>query len=272
MSTMSPARCPRSSFTLLEVVEVEHNERELPLVAPGAGDLALQRVVEGAAVVEAGEHVELGVLPGLGEASRGHERGPGATADALERVDRAVEEASARGAAQRCERTKRLVARPQRHNHPGPRAGRALGSVVEPVPIDDLDRADVRARGRLKGDPLRLLGRDPEGDGASLTTLVEHGERGVDAGQSGDLRERVREQFVGVEQRGELGARRPFAGDSPGLRGDAPFERSTHAQPVPDRQRERGERRDEDGQKDTHAAESLPAGRPTPGCGRKWLC
>ena len=39
----------------LEVVEVEHDERRADARSAGAGHLALQRVVEGAAVVEAGE-------------------------------------------------------------------------------------------------------------------------------------------------------------------------------------------------------------------------
>ena len=42
---------------LLEVVEVEHEQRELAAVAVDLGDLVVQVVDEGAVVVEAGEAV-----------------------------------------------------------------------------------------------------------------------------------------------------------------------------------------------------------------------
>ena len=166
--------------------------------------------MEGAAVVEAGERVELRELAGLGEAPRGDERRPGAAGDALERVDGAVEEAGARRAAERRERAERLVARAQRHDQPGPRARRAPPRVVQPVAVDDLDRAQVRARAAsASAMPLRLLGETRARRCAARRRSSSRHERRVDAGQRGDLRERVLDQLVRVERRGELGARRP---------------------------------------------------------------
>ena len=61
----------------LEVVEVEHDEREGAAVAVGAGDLARERLVEVAAVVQPGESVEIRELARLAEAARVVDRRPG---------------------------------------------------------------------------------------------------------------------------------------------------------------------------------------------------
>src|SRR5262245_43881972 len=136
----------------------------------------------------------------LGEASRGYERRAGAAADALQRVDRAVEEAHARRAAERGERAERLVAGPQGDAHARARPRRDLGGVVEAVAVDDLDGAYVRARRGLESDALGLFGRDPERDRAPLAALLGQGQCRVDARERCDLGERVLEQFLGVEQ------------------------------------------------------------------------
>ena len=50
---------------LLEVVEIEDDERQVAVVAVPACDLARERLVEVAAIVEVRERVEVGQLPGL---------------------------------------------------------------------------------------------------------------------------------------------------------------------------------------------------------------
>ena len=62
----------------LEVVEVEDDQREAPVVALGAGDLARERLVEVAAVVQPGQRVEVGELARLAEAARVLDRRAGA--------------------------------------------------------------------------------------------------------------------------------------------------------------------------------------------------
>ena len=75
----------------LEVVEVEDDQREAAVVAVRARDLARERLVEVAPVVEARERVEVGQLPRLAEAARVVDRRAGALARALELVDDLVE-------------------------------------------------------------------------------------------------------------------------------------------------------------------------------------
>ena len=111
-STASPTRWPTRVVDPLEVVEVEHDQREPPLVAAGAGDLALERLVERAAVVEAGERVEVGELPRLGEA-RAVVRAPGRRGARCPRARRSPRRRSvvADESAEHRERAERLVAR-----------------------------------------------------------------------------------------------------------------------------------------------------------------
>ena len=68
----------------LEVVEVEDDQREVPVVAVRAGDLARKGLVEVAAVVQAGQRVEVGELARLAEAARVLDRRPGAKGELLE--------------------------------------------------------------------------------------------------------------------------------------------------------------------------------------------
>ena len=68
----------------LEVVEVEDDERQAAAVALGAGDLAGERLVEVAAVVQAGERVEIGELAGLAKAPGVVDRRAGAERELLE--------------------------------------------------------------------------------------------------------------------------------------------------------------------------------------------
>ncbi len=68
----------------LEVVEVEDHERQVPLVAVRARNLAREGLVEVAPVVEAGERVEVGELPRFAEATRILDRRTGAHRELLE--------------------------------------------------------------------------------------------------------------------------------------------------------------------------------------------
>src|SRR5439155_11683696 len=76
----------------LEVVEVEHDQRQLAAVAVRTGDLARQRLVEVAAVVQPGERVDVGELPRLAEAPRIVDRGPSPLRELLERPESALVE------------------------------------------------------------------------------------------------------------------------------------------------------------------------------------
>ena len=69
----------------LEVVDVEDDEREPAVVAVRAGDLARERVVEVAPVVEARERVEVGELARLAEAARVLDRRARVRGELLER-------------------------------------------------------------------------------------------------------------------------------------------------------------------------------------------
>src|SRR5262249_13572704 len=72
---------------VLEVVQVEDDERELSVVAVRASDLACKRLVEEAAVVEPGQRVEVGELPRLAKATGVVDRGPGVRSERLELAD-----------------------------------------------------------------------------------------------------------------------------------------------------------------------------------------
>ena len=124
--------------------------------------------MEVAAVVEAGERVELGELPASAKRRAVTSAGPGAPRDALERVDGAVEEAALDERLSAASEPSAWSPARERHDHPGPRTRRdaqprrRAGSGRRP-----------RSRGRScsrepGGDALGLLGREPECDRAPL--------------------------------------------------------------------------------------------------------
>ena len=78
---------PDAVVDRLEVVEVEDDQGEVPVVAVCARDLAGERLVEVAAVVQAGQCVEVGELARLAEATRVLDRRPGAQRELLELRD-----------------------------------------------------------------------------------------------------------------------------------------------------------------------------------------
>ena len=85
-STSSPARWPTRVVDLLEVVEVDDDQRQGAVVAAGTGDLALERLMEETPVVHAGERVEIGQLARLAEPARVLDRRRGALRQLLEAV------------------------------------------------------------------------------------------------------------------------------------------------------------------------------------------
>ena len=112
---------------------------------------------------------------------------------------------------------------------------------------------------RLKRDPLRVVVGDPQRDRARAAAgLLEHGERGVDAGQCGDLGERMLEQFLRIEQRRELRPGCPFAGDAARRLVDAPIERPADAERVCGCSRNDGDEREHAEHSSGHRAQSLP--------------
>ena len=76
----------------LEVVEVEHDQRQLALVAIRAGHLPAQGLVEVAAVVEPGQRVHVGELAGLAEARALSIAGPARLGELLELAQRRLAE------------------------------------------------------------------------------------------------------------------------------------------------------------------------------------
>ena len=78
---------------LLEAVDVDDHEREVPLVALSPVHLARERLVEVAAIVEARERVEVGELAGLAEPAGVLDHRGNALRDLFEPAEVAVAEA-----------------------------------------------------------------------------------------------------------------------------------------------------------------------------------
>ena len=100
---------------LLEAVDVHDHEREAPLVPLRAVDLAAERLVEVAAVVEAGEGVEVGELPRFAEAARVLDRRRDALGELFEPAHVVVAEPDARVAREDAEPADPPVAAEERH-------------------------------------------------------------------------------------------------------------------------------------------------------------
>src|SRR5215211_4166070 len=81
----------------LEVVDVEYDQRELPAIATRARDLSLERLVEVAAVVQAGQRVEIRKPSCLAKAESVLDRGRGAARDLRQRGREIVDGRVARG-------------------------------------------------------------------------------------------------------------------------------------------------------------------------------
>ena len=189
----------------LEVVEVEDDEREPPPVAVGAGDLARQRLVEVAPVVESGEGVEVGQLASLAKAPCVLDRRPCALRELLELPDLVLGEVVLRRAAVHREEADRAGL--PRHRHGQARADQLSGLDRGWVLVDERDRARLASVGR-PGDDLAMsfLVREPQrGDDRLFpVTAGDRDERGVDTGDRAGRLERPREHLVQVDRAREL--------------------------------------------------------------------
>ena len=112
----------------LEVVEVEDDEREAAAVALRARDLAGQRLVEVAPVVQAGERVEIGELARLAKAACVVDRRPGAERELLELRPRRRAEGVAARLRVRREVAELLALARERDGEPGADRGESAGS------------------------------------------------------------------------------------------------------------------------------------------------
>ena len=133
---------------LLEVVEVDDDQRQRAVVAAGTGDLALERLMEEPPVVHAGERVEVGELPRLAEAPRVLDRRRGALGELLEPVQLVRAEPVAALAA-----VDGQEAEPARCCRPAARRGRG-GSAARPPAV------------RLRGRRRRRSGTRARSNGA----------------------------------------------------------------------------------------------------------
>ena len=146
----------------LEIVEVQDDQREPPLVALGAGDLTGERLVEETPVVEAGEasrSASAACLCVLAARSR-------APARRGSRAVRTRRSGPRRGLpAERRERAEvadRLAVRAHRQDDARADARGEDSYVVDPVAVDDLDRSQVVVVRQLDGRLGRLFIRDPD--------------------------------------------------------------------------------------------------------------
>src|SRR5207249_10557310 len=133
---------------LLEVVEVEDDQRELAVVAQGARHLPGERLVEVAAIVESGQRVEVRHLTRLAEAAGVLERGAGAQGQALQLLDRLLAEGT-RGRAREDRQEAELAAFAcERHGDAGVDEVAMRGQLLWRVPVRDRDRARLPTVGR----------------------------------------------------------------------------------------------------------------------------
>jgi hypothetical protein len=191
---------------LLEVVEVEDDQREVPLVPLRACDLAAECLVEEAAVVEAGEGVEVGELPRLSEAP--------CVLDRRARPERELFEAAQvllveglRGRPSEDEQVpEQLRVAVERHRQARVDDVLVRLQFLRRVAVDDRDRAGRLAVGRARdGLPLGLLLRETKRCDERLPVVCGDADHGrVDIGHRTRGVERAREHLVEVDRPGEL--------------------------------------------------------------------
>ena len=237
-STASPSRWPIRSLIRLKSSRSNTITRDVPLVAVGAGDLAAEELVEDAAVVQAGQRVELGLLAGLDEAQRVPDRRARPAGEVLERVRRRLGEARRARAADRRQRADRLALGAQGHGQRGTRKLRGGAHVVEPVAVDDLERPQVRVVRHLEQRSLDLVLAQPGRARCRrrVAFVADRDQRGIDPRQRDDRVERPVEHVRGIEGGCELarvarvaepgGVRRPW------LQGDRPCGRARPRAPL----------------------------------------
>ena len=191
----------------VEVVHVEHEQGQPPLVAVGTSHLPCQRVVEAAASRQTGDRVLIACGTRLAKASRGVDRRARRGRDRLDPGERVRGEAGS-GVVGVCgEESQGLAVHLERHDDTRAQgAGRLLAVAVD---VGDLDRTRAAPVGRA-GDDL-LLCLVPRHPGrADQRRAVEAGRadhRGVHTADGRDRLDRERERLVEVERAAELAER-----------------------------------------------------------------
>ena len=191
----------------LEVVDVDDHERETAPVAVRAGDLSRERLVEVAAVVEARQRIEVGLLARLLKAPRVLERRRDALGELLGAAKVVVAEPRLRVAGEDAEPADAARAVDERDAER--RAYRSLGSLR--IPVRKLHRARAPVS-RLAEERrrVRLVAAEPAGTGdrlrdvASVADSVEPDERRVDPRKRERRVERRVEHVVEVDRRPDL--------------------------------------------------------------------
>ena len=133
--------------------------------------------------------------------------GPARRREPLELVHRRVGEPRAARAGDRGERPDGLAVGAEEHRQRRAGKPRALGHVVEPVAVDDLQRPQVGMGRHLEQRSLDLVvGEARRARRPGRRVVADHDQRRVDARHPDDRVERPVEDVVGVERRGELRA------------------------------------------------------------------
>ena len=186
-STASPARWPIRSLTSLKSSRSKTTRASLRAVAVGPRDLARERLVEVAPVVEARQRVEVGELARLAEAARVLDRRAGADGELLEPGELLVREPPARSRGVKTHEASRAA-------RPRPRAGRASPPwrsvppasvwVASAVPVDELDEPGPRVRPARPASACRAASSSGKPDGrddagAALGAAVDPDDRRV---------------------------------------------------------------------------------------------
>ena len=202
-----PGEVPDLVVDRLEVVEVEDDQRQVAVVAVRAGDLARERLVEVAAVVQPGERVEVGQLPGLLEALGVLDRGAGTLRELLELLDRVVAELRlVPGEDGEVPLHVRLGDQGHRNCEPRPDQVAVLRDLAVVVSVADPDRAGPAAV-RRPGDRLALglfLGQPERRDQRRAGGVPDPDEGGVGIRRVGGRLERPGEHLVEVDRAPEV--------------------------------------------------------------------
>ena len=198
---------------LLEVVQVDHDQGERPVVAARAGDLALERLVEEPPVVHAGERVEVGQLSRLAKAAGILDRRRGPFGELFEPVQLIGAEAVAPLVAVDGEEAEAPGAVRKRHSEPAvdPRLVvltlRLFAGLVIGVAERELDRTMLFASAAARHVQRQLdrLGRQPRGSEDRRSVLrLQRDEGCVRPGEPSRGFERPREHLVQLDRLGDL--------------------------------------------------------------------
>ena len=193
----------------LEVVEVEDDQREPAVVALGARDLARERLVEVAAVVQAGQRVEVGVLARLAEAPRVLDRRARRARASSSSSAQVVVAERRRGCAREDAEPAEPAGCARRAARRAPRGSGRPAVVRLRVAVRDLDRARLAAVRRPVRSDLspRLLAAEARARPirrSSPSPSIELDEGRVDARDAPARRRACGEHLVEVDRAAEL--------------------------------------------------------------------